>query len=369
VREQALAAFHHKAEGRLAPTARGGPGRVNQSAGARRLEGPRPGARPHGTMVAARKGMGQQDRLPGRALGDRADLPGRPARRRPGGADADGAARQEHYSGGGLVGDVPAEHRLSPANPTFRGNLLVPEGQRAGVAILNDADGVVLQDLPFDVELKKFIVEYYDTGMPKLFASEIVIHDHETGRQDRGHGEGQRAGLPPRHRPSTRAASTTAARRSSCAPCRWACRRPALRGRRHVGGTTELTQRSRQKLTLEFTGLRVINVENLGGERGLGHRRRARVDLASTLQATWARAPSRARRRNCATSARRSPTSCATPAGQAREFHNYMVPVELDGQRVFLAGVRDTPGEPFRYLRIPADDERQHRRLVRLRRR
>ena len=42
-------------------------------------------------------------------------------------------------------------------------------------------DGVVLQELPFDVELRKFIVEYYETGMPKLFASEIVIHDHETG--------------------------------------------------------------------------------------------------------------------------------------------------------------------------------------------
>ncbi len=35
--------------------------------------------------------------------------------------------------------------------------------------------------LPFSVELKKFIVEYYDTGMPKLFASEVVIHDLETG--------------------------------------------------------------------------------------------------------------------------------------------------------------------------------------------
>jgi cytochrome c biogenesis protein len=58
-------------------------------------------------------------------------------------------------------------------------------------------DGVVLQELPFDVELKKFIVDYYATGMPKLFASEIVIHDHETGRRSRPR-EGQRAGLPPR---------------------------------------------------------------------------------------------------------------------------------------------------------------------------
>jgi cytochrome c biogenesis protein len=34
-----------------------------------------------------------------------------------------------------------------------------------------------------------------------------------------------------------------------------------------------------------------------------------------------------------------------------------MVPVQLDGQAVFLAGMRDSPSEPFRYLRIPADDQ------------
>ncbi|WP_411021433.1 cytochrome c biogenesis protein ResB, partial [Salmonella sp. s37812] len=43
-------------------------------------------------------------------------------------------------------------------------------------------------------------------------------------------------------------------------------------------------------------------------------------------------------------------------AGQAREFQNYMAPVTLDGQAVFLLGVRDTPAEAFRFLRVPADD-------------
>jgi cytochrome c biogenesis protein len=43
--------------------------------------------------------------------------------------------------------------------------------------------------------------------------------------------------------------------------------------------------------------------------------------------------------------------------GQAREFNNYMLPVTIDGERVFLAGVRLAPDEPFRYLRIPADSD------------
>jgi cytochrome c biogenesis protein len=78
---------------------------------------------------------------------------------------------------------VPAQHRLGDGNPTFRGNLLVAEGTQSSTAILTQSDGIVLQELPFSIELKKFIVEYYSTGMPKLFASDIVIHDKETGEK------------------------------------------------------------------------------------------------------------------------------------------------------------------------------------------
>ena len=58
---------------------------------------------------------------------------------------------------------------------------MVSEGTQSSTAILSQSDGVLLQDLPFSVELKKFIVEHYSTGMPKLFASEVIIHDKATG--------------------------------------------------------------------------------------------------------------------------------------------------------------------------------------------
>jgi cytochrome c biogenesis protein len=45
-------------------------------------------------------------------------------------------------------------------------------------------------------------------------------------------------------------------------------------------------------------------------------------------------------------------------AGQAREFNNYMVPVDTgDGVPVFLLGMREQPSEPFRYMRIPPDEQ------------
>ena len=78
-----------------------------------------------------------------------------------------------------MIKDVPAQHRLGSSNPTFRANLFVPEGARSGSAVINLTEGAVVQELPFDIELKKFIVEYYDTGMPKLFASEVLVHDRD----------------------------------------------------------------------------------------------------------------------------------------------------------------------------------------------
>ena len=39
-----------------------------------------------------------------------------------------------------------------------------------------------MQDLPFTIQLNKFIIDFYSTGMPKLFASEVTIRDHETGK-------------------------------------------------------------------------------------------------------------------------------------------------------------------------------------------
>ena len=59
------------------------------------------------------------------------------------------------YTGGGMIADVKPEHRLSDSNPTFRANLLVTEGTQSSTAVLNQSNGILLQELPFAVELKK----------------------------------------------------------------------------------------------------------------------------------------------------------------------------------------------------------------------
>ena len=106
------------------------------------------------------------------------------------------------YAGGGMIARRAGRSTgCPPANPTFRGNLLVPEGtQRRHGDPEPCRTASCCRSCRSTIELKKFIVEYYSTGMPKLFASEIVIHDRETGEKIPARVEGERAGVPPRHR-------------------------------------------------------------------------------------------------------------------------------------------------------------------------
>ena len=364
VREQSLQAFHHKAQGMVDESRAAAYDRIatTLSAGGWRAKVQ---TRPNGTMIAARKGASNK-------LGYLAAHGSIVLICLGGLFDGDLVVRAQMwfqdksiYRGGGLISEVPPQHRLGPTNPTYRANLLVPEGARAGTAILSMPDGVVLQDLPFDVELKKFIVEYYETGMPKLFASEIVIHDHETGESREARVE---VNHPAFHRGVAIYQSSFDDGGSSlklrAIPLHSGAREFDVEG---VVGTSTTLQRGGETLQLEFTGLRVINVENFGAD-GMGSGADVRrVDLKSALEdhlGSGAKVRTHKQLRNVGPSVT---YKLRDASGQAREFHNYMLPIDLDGQRVMLAGVRENPNESFRYLRIPVDADNSIETWVRLR--
>ena len=167
------------------------------------------------------------------------------------------------YSGGGLISDVKPEHRLSPSNPTFRANLLVAEGAQSSTAILNQGNGVLIQDLPFSIELKKFVVEHYSTGMPKLFASDIVIHDKETGAKTPARVEVNHPvnykGIEIFQSSFDDGGSTV---KLKAVPLTAAAKPFEVEG--VIGNATQLQNGANDKLTLEFAALRVFNIENFG---------------------------------------------------------------------------------------------------------
>ena len=270
------------------------------------------------------------------------------------------------YSGGGFVSEVKPEHRLPPSNPTFRGNLVVSEGTVSSTAILSQSDGILLQELPFAVELKKFIVEYYPTGMPKLFASDIVIHDKETG-------EAKEARIEVNHPASYRGVQIYQSSfddggsrvKLKALPMAGGAKSFEVEGT--IGSSSQITNGD-EKLTLEYTALRVINVENMTNDAGGSGADVRKVDLRQALSSRLGAAdktPTQREMRNVGPSIT---YKLRDEAGQAREFHNYMLPVDTgDGTPVFLLGVRTATSEPFRYLRLPADEDGSMEGFVRLR--
>jgi len=263
------------------------------------------------------------------------------------------------YSGGGLVADVAPQHRLGVGNPTFRGNLLVAEGARSGTAILSQPGGVLLQELPFEIELKKFSVEHYSTGMPKLFASDIVIHDKQTGAQQAARVEvnhpAHYRGVEIYQSSFDDGGSTV---RLKALPLRMPAtpKTAAFEVQGVIGGSSQLAQGT-ETLTLEYTALRVMNVENLGHAEASGADVR-KVDLRAALQSRLGAANKADAPKDLRNVGPSITYKLRDAAGQAREFHNYMLPVDLgDGVPVFLLGSRETPADAFRYLRIPADEQ------------
>ncbi len=272
------------------------------------------------------------------------------------------------YSGGGLIADVPEQHRLSERNPAFRANLMVAENTTASTAILSQSSGILLQELPFAIELKKFIVEYYSTGMPKLFASEIILHDLETG-------EKKEARVEVNHPASFKGINIYQSSfddggssvKLQAVPMSGATKAFEVDGT--IGGSTDLTNGS-EKMSLEFTGLRVINVENMsGGEgpQGTGVDVR-KVDLRSSLEARMGAGNKTTKTKDLRNVGPSVSYKLRDAAGQAREYNNYMLPVDTgDGVPVFLLGMRETPSEAYRYLRPPADENGELTGFIRLR--
>lgn len=263
-----------------------------------------------------------------------------------------------------LLAEVPASGKMNASNPSFRGNVLVPEGTSVQHALLNYKDGTLVQQLPFEIALKKFIVEYYSTGQPKLFASDVVVTDPDTGKSfehtikvnepliykgvavyqssfEDGGSELELKGIGLTGNQDQRF---------------------DLAGT--VGGKRELQSDQGRKYAVEFTGFRPINVENIKTNLAASEDNQKRFQEHVSSVAGSAAAKESKNFRNVGPSVQ---YILRDAAGQGREYQVYMLPVQLDGSSVYLVGMRETPGEQFKYVRIPADAEGSKDDWLRLR--
>ncbi|MGZ8321023.1 MAG: cytochrome c biogenesis protein ResB, partial [Telluria sp.] len=271
------------------------------------------------------------------------------------------------FTGSGLISAIPEKHRLGLSNPTYRGNTMIPEGSASDVAIIPQASGVLVQELPFTIKLAKFHIDFYSTGMPKLFASDVIVRDHETGKTFPATIEVNKPliykGIAVYQ--SSFEDGGTKLKMTAFPMTGTDGKSFALSG--EVGSSSEL-KRDGETWSVEWSGFRPFNVENTSSQdvRAVTKGQSLNEAFAAGLDKQLGSGAKRDTKdlKNVGPSVS---YKLRDKNGQAREFQNYMAPVTLDGMQVYLAGVRSTPAEAFSYLRIPADDEYSVREWMRLR--
>ena len=226
--------------------------------------------------------------------------------------------------------DIPASKvqdvsRLSVANTSFRANMTLAEGSSDNVAFVRMKDGYLVQDLPFKITLKDFRINHYSTGMPKSFESDLVISDPELSQditktisvnhpftykgiaiyQSDFQDGGTKLDIKLWNLLSSNTSQKINAK------------------------IFEKVKLDKDQLTYEFNDFRKFNILHL--KEGIKEKPR-NVGPSVTYKI----------RNN---------------SGQAREYISYQYAMPIDERSFFISGMRETPQEEFKYLKIPADQK------------
>jgi cytochrome c biogenesis protein len=244
---------------------------------------------------------------------------------------------------------VPPQSRLSPRNPSFRGNITVPEGGSADVLFLNIADGYYVQDLPFTIALKKFYIEHYTTGQPKDFASDVVLTDKTTGQTV---AKTIRVNHPLIHDGIAIYQASFADGGTRMQLTGWPLFANRVTPFSVAGAVNAGTQlrTADAEYRLEFSDFKPFNIESLGEAS-------SRVETASVSKRAFGSGATDLSAKDMRNVGPSFQYKLRDAQGQAREYHNYMLPLELERRWFLMTGVRTNPNEPFRYLRLPLDGD------------
>ena len=222
---------------------------------------------------------------------------------------------------------VPAKSVLGDDNPAFRGAVNISEGESANIVFLNIRDGYLIQKLPFAVELKDFRIEHYPTGQPKSFESDLVIHDDDLAEPLH---ETIAVNYPLVYKGYRIFQASFSDGGSKLVLKAWPLQDDKLQTldlKGEVFGKIPL-QVGDKELSIELTEFRKFNINPVTGEDGKTEQKNFGPSFTYKLR---------------------------EPSGEAREFVNYMSPIEQDGRWYYMSGIRASVAEPFRYLYIPTD--------------
>lgn len=222
---------------------------------------------------------------------------------------------------------VSPQSVLKSDNPSYRGSVSISEGQSANIVFLNVEDGFLIQELPFDIELKDFRIEHYDSGQPKSFESDLVIHDDAL---DKPLEATISVNHPLIYRGNAIYQASFNDGGSKLSLRAWPLNDSKLKTLDIEGAVfgNIAMKVDETPYTIEINDFRKFNINPVESEKSTKKFKNFGPNFTFKVR---------------------------DEQGQAREYVNYMFPIEQEGGLFMLSGVRSSVAEEFRYLYIPAD--------------
>jgi cytochrome c biogenesis protein len=238
-----------------------------------------------------------------------------------------------------LASKVPEESVLGVDNSAFRGAVNISEGESATIVFLNVRDGYLVQELPFRVELKDFRIEHYPTGQPKSFESDLVIYDKDLPAPlERTISVNH----PLIYKGYSIYQASFSDGGSKLKMKLWPLYDASLQTidlKGVIQGKVPL-KTAEGSVSIELNEFRKFNINPVKNKEGKTEQTNYGPNFTFKVR---------------------------DEAGQAREFVNYMSPIPLDGRLFMMSGMRNTPGQEFRYLYIPVDEKGSVARFMNMR--
>ena len=222
--------------------------------------------------------------------------------------------------------EVPSISHLSASNPSFRGSVSVPEGSRTDVTFINYRDGYLVQNLPFSIEVKDFRIEHYRSGQPKSFESDLVVHDERLAEPLKQTISVNHPLIYDGYAIYQASFSDGGSEVNFLA---WPLSdggEQASTVSTKVGEGLKMSS-FEQPWLLETSNFRLFNIN-------------PSEDPAKKFKNIGPSVQFKMRNK----------------LGEAKEYLNYMLPVEREGAYYYLSGMRASPADEFKYLYIPVDE-------------
>lgn len=251
-------------------------------------------------------------------------------------------------------------HYLPINNLSLRSSLWIAESQSSSTALVNTEQGFLLQPLPFALELESFHVDYYSTGMPKAFISNVIVHPRDGSPFKRSievnkplHYQGyaiyQASFEDGGSLLSLHARTLEKSKEDDTQIIHL-----------NVDGAPLALDNGAQMNINEFRAINVENKQRLGNE-----------PIATETPETLSSSLTGALQSKDKEFTQMGPSFTYTitaNTGEQTQFKNYAYPVYLEGAYQFLFGVKTVHDNDFKYLKIPADTQTSLDDFLRLQR-